>query len=164
MDQTRGWFYSLHAISTLLFDQPCYRNCVCLGLILDADGFKMSKSRGNVVKPWDVLDVHGADALRWYLYAASPPGNERRFSVELVGDVVRKFLLTLWNTYSFFVTYANIDGFNPVRALAARERADRFWIGGFGRIAPIGGEGGQGPGELRCHRSSPPDRTLSWTI
>ncbi|MFQ6057264.1 MAG: isoleucine--tRNA ligase [Anaerolineae bacterium] len=113
VDQTRGWFYSLHAISTLLFDEPCYLNCVCLGLILDAEGEKMSKSRGNVVDPWSVLNIHGADALRWYLYTATPPGNDRRFSVELVGEVVRKFMLTLWNTYAFFVTYANIDGWTP---------------------------------------------------
>ncbi|MCL5025271.1 MAG: isoleucine--tRNA ligase [Chloroflexi bacterium] len=113
VDQTRGWFYSLHALSTLLFDQPCYMNVICLGLILDARGEKMSKSRGNVVDPWEVLNAHGADALRWYLFTASPPGNARRFSVDLVGEVVRKFMLTLWNTYSFFVTYANIDRFVP---------------------------------------------------
>ena len=130
VDQTRGWFYSLHAISTLLFDQPCYLNCLCLGLILDGEGLKMSKSRGNVIEPWDVLNAHGADALRWYLFTATPPGNERRFSIELVGEVVRKFLLTLWNTYSFFVTYANIDGFDPTRhSLPVEERStlDR-WI------------------------------------
>ena len=109
VDQTRGWFYSLHAISTLLFNEPCYRNCLCLGLILDAEGEKMSKSRGNVVDPWTVIDAHGADALRWYLYTATPPGNDRRFSVELVGEVIRTFMLTLWNVYSFFVTYANLD-------------------------------------------------------
>ena len=109
VDQTRGWFYSLHAISALLFNKPCYKNCVCLGLILDAEGEKMSKSRGNVVDPWTVLNAHGADALRWYLYTATPPGNDRRFSVELVGDVIRTFMLTLWNVYSFFVTYANLD-------------------------------------------------------
>ena len=90
----------------------------------------MSKSRGNVVRPMDVLNAHGADALRWYLYTASPPGSERRFSVELVGEVVRKFLLTLWNTYSFFVTYANIDGFDPTRSavpVAERPVLDR-WV------------------------------------
>jgi len=113
VDQTRGWFYSLHAISTLLFNKPSYRNCICLGLILDAEGEKMSKSRGNVVDPWTVIDAHGADALRWYLYTATPPGNDRRFSVELVGDVIRTFMLTLWNVYSFFVTYANIDNWQP---------------------------------------------------
>ncbi|MEJ5201107.1 MAG: isoleucine--tRNA ligase [Anaerolineales bacterium] len=113
VDQTRGWFYSLHAISTLLFDSECYKNVICLGLILDAEGQKMSKSRGNVVDPWDVLNTHGADAMRWYLYTASPPGQERRFSVNLVEEVVRNFTLTLWNTYSFFVTYANLDGWKP---------------------------------------------------
>jgi isoleucyl-tRNA synthetase len=109
VDQTRGWFYSLHAISTLLMDSVSYRNVLCLGLILDADGKKMSKSLGNIVDPWDVIRTDGADAFRWYLYTATPPGNERRFSVDLVGEVIRTFTLTLWNVYSFFVTYANLD-------------------------------------------------------
>ena len=113
VDQTRGWFYTLHAISTLLFDQICFKNVICLGLILDGEGQKMSKHRGNVVNPWDVLNQYGADAMRWYLYTASPPGQERRFSIELVGEVVRNFTLTLWNTYSFFVNYANLDGWKP---------------------------------------------------
>jgi isoleucyl-tRNA synthetase len=113
VDQTRGWFYSLHAISTLLNESVAFKNVICLGLILDAEGYKMSKSRGNVVEPWDVLNEHGADAFRWYLYTASPPGQERRFSVDLVGEVVRNFTLTLWNVYSFFVTYANLDGWKP---------------------------------------------------
>ncbi len=113
VDQTRGWFYSLHAISTLLFEQECFRNVICLGLVLDGEGQKMSKSKGNIVAPSDVIDVHGADAMRWYLYTASPPGQERRFSVDLVAEVVRNFTLTLWNTYSFFVTYANLDGWTP---------------------------------------------------
>ncbi len=118
VDQTRGWFYSLHAISTLLMDTACYKNVICLGLVLDEQGRKMSKSLGNVVDPWDVLNVHGADAFRWYLYTASPPGQERRFSVNLVGAVVRDFVLTLWNVYSFFVTYANLDGWKPSPGLA----------------------------------------------
>ena len=109
VDQTRGWFYSLHAISTLLFDEISFRNVICLGLILDGEGQKMSKSKGNIIAPWDVLSVHGADAFRWYLYTATPPGQERRFSSELVGEVIRSFTLTLWNVYSFFVTYANLD-------------------------------------------------------
>ena len=113
VDQTRGWFYSLHAISTLLFDTNSFKNVICLGLILDGDGQKMSKSRGNVATPWSVIDQHGADAMRWYLYTASPPGQERRFSADLVGEVLRNFTLTLWNTYSFFVTYANLDGWMP---------------------------------------------------
>jgi isoleucyl-tRNA synthetase len=115
VDQTRGWFYTLHAISTLVFDSNCFENVISLGMILDKDGQKMSKSRGNVVDPWDVIDQHGADAFRWYLYTASPPGQERRFSEELVGEVVRTFTLTLWNTYSFFVTYANLDEWSPTQ-------------------------------------------------
>lgn len=113
VDQTRGWFYSLHAISTLLFEKQCFKNVLCLGLILDKDGQKMSKTRGNLVDPWSVIDEHGADATRWYLFTACPPGQERRFSAELVEEVVRTFTLTLWNTYSFFVTYANLDGWKP---------------------------------------------------
>ncbi|MEZ0396609.1 MAG: isoleucine--tRNA ligase [Anaerolineales bacterium] len=113
VDQTRGWFYTLHAISTLLFDQECFRNVICLGLILDGEGRKMSKSLGNIANPWDAINTHGADALRWYLYTASPPGNERRYSAELVGEVVRSFTLTLWNVYSFFITYANLDEWRP---------------------------------------------------
>ena len=113
VDQTRGWFYSLHAISTLLFEKVSFRNVLSLGLILDGDGLKMSKSRGTVIDPWDVINEHGADAFRWYLYTASPPGQERRFSVDLVGEVMRNFTLTLWNVYSFFVTYALLDEWKP---------------------------------------------------
>ncbi len=113
VDQTRGWFYSLHAISTLLNDSECFKNVICLGLILDANGQKMSKTKGNIVDPWEVINQNGADAMRWYLYTASPPGQERRFSSDLVSDVVRTFTLTLWNTYSFFMTYASLDRWMP---------------------------------------------------
>ncbi len=113
VDQTRGWFYSLHALSTLLVDQPSYRNVICLGLILDGQGRKMSKRVGNVVNPWTVLDAQGADATRWYLFTASQAGDSRRFSQDLVNEVVRRFLLTLWNVYSFFTTYASVDRFHP---------------------------------------------------
>ncbi|HEX3042541.1 MAG TPA: isoleucine--tRNA ligase [Solirubrobacterales bacterium] len=112
-DQTRGWFYTLLAESTLLFDTSSYRNCVCLGLILDPEGQKMSKSRGNVVDPWDVLDSHGADAFRWYYLTAQQPWAGYRFSVDTVGESVRQFLLTLWNTYSFWVLYANAENLEP---------------------------------------------------
>ncbi len=130
VDQTRGWFYSLHAISSMLFEQPAYKNVICLGLILDGEGQKMSKSKGNIVNPWDVLDAHGADAFRWYLYTSGPPGESRRFSIDLVGDVVSRFWLTLWNTYSFFVTYANIDGWKPTSAAPPVEERDELdrWI------------------------------------
>jgi isoleucyl-tRNA synthetase len=113
VDQTRGWFYSLHAISTLIMNSPSYKNVICLGLILDAQGEKMSKTRGNVVDPESVINKYGADALRWYLFTSSPPGNVRRFSSELVGEIQRNFLMTLWNVYSFFIMYANIDDVNP---------------------------------------------------
>ncbi|HEY2052334.1 MAG TPA: isoleucine--tRNA ligase [Solirubrobacterales bacterium] len=106
-DQTRGWFYTLLAESTLLFDQSSFKNCVCLGLILDPEGQKMSKSRGNVVDPWDVLSAHGADAFRWYYLTTQQPWSGYRFSLETVGESVRQFMLTLWNTYAFWVLYAN---------------------------------------------------------
>jgi isoleucyl-tRNA synthetase len=113
IDQTRGWFYTLLAESTLLFDASSYRNCVCLGLILDPEGQKMSKSKGNVVEPWEVIDRHGADAFRWYYLTAQQPWSGYRFSVDTVGESVRQFLLTLWNTYSFWVLYANAEGLEP---------------------------------------------------
>ncbi len=108
IDQTRGWFYTLHAVSTLLFDRPAFKNVICLGHILAEDGSKMSKSKGNIVSPWQIFAEHGADATRWYMYTAGPPGNARRFSSNLVAEVKRRFLNTLWNTYSFFVMYANL--------------------------------------------------------
>jgi isoleucyl-tRNA synthetase len=113
VDQTRGWFYSLHALSTLLKGQPAYRNVICLGLILDERGRKMSKRLGNVVDPNSVLDSTSADALRWYLFTASHPGEPRRFSDKLVNETLRRVLLTLWNVYSFFTNYTAIDQFHP---------------------------------------------------
>ncbi len=113
IDQTRGWFYTLLAESTLLFERSSYRNCVCLGLILDPEGQKMSKSKGNVVEPWDVISTHGADAFRWYYLTAQQPWSGYRFSVDTVGESVRQFLLTLWNTYSFWVLYANAEDLGP---------------------------------------------------
>ena len=113
-DQTRGWFYTLLAESTLLFGESSFRNCVCLGLILDPEGQKMSKSRGNVVDPWEVLSAHGADAFRWYYLTAQQPWAGYRFSIDTVGESVRQFLLTLWNTYSFWVLYANAENLGPI--------------------------------------------------
>ena len=118
-DQTRGWFYTLLAESTLLFDQSSFKNCVCLGLILDPEGQKMSKSKGNVVDPWDVLAAHGADAFRWYYLTTQQPWAGYRFSLETVGESVRQFMLTLWNTYSFWVLYANAEGLTPEDSGAA---------------------------------------------
>ncbi len=114
IDQTRGWFYTLLAESTLLFGQSSYRNCVCLGHIQDTEGQKMSKSKGNVVEPWDVIEAHGADAFRWYYLTSQQPWSGYRFSVETVGESVRQFLLTLWNTYSFWVLYANAEDLGPL--------------------------------------------------
>lgn len=108
LDQTRGWFYSLLAVSTLLYGKASYKTCLCLGLILDPDGQKMSKSKANVVDPWSVLDLHGADAFRWYYFTSKQPWDGYRFSVETVGESVRQFMLTLWNTYAFHVLYANL--------------------------------------------------------
>lgn len=113
VDQTRGWFYTLLAISTLLFDKPAFKNCIVLGHVNDKDGIKMSKHKGNVVDPWTVLDKQGADAVRWYFYSTSSPWLPSRFSEETVSEVQRKFIGTLWNTYAFYVLYAEIDKFNP---------------------------------------------------
>ena len=118
VDQTRGWFYSLHALGTLLKNQPAYNNVICLGLILDEKGQKMSKRIGNIVEPMSVLEIHGADALRWYLFTASHPGESRRFSERLVGEVFRKMMLTLWNVYSFFTNYASLDEYDPTQTPA----------------------------------------------
>jgi len=109
LDQTRGWFYSLLAVSTLLFDRSSYENVVCLGLILDADGQKMSKSKGNTVEPWQVLDKYGADAFRWYFFTSKQPWDGYRFSEEAIGEGVRLFLKQLWSTYFFYVLYAHAN-------------------------------------------------------
>jgi len=119
LDQTRGWFYSLLAVSTLLFDRAAYRNVVCLGLILDEHGRKMSKSLGNTVAPWEVIDRYGADALRWYFFTSKAPWDGYRFSLQAIGEAVRQFLLQLWNTYSFYVLYANANGVERAPASGA---------------------------------------------
>ncbi|MDD3114653.1 MAG: isoleucine--tRNA ligase [Anaerovibrio sp.] len=112
VDQTRGWFYSLLAISTLLFDNASYKNVIVLGHVQDKDGKKMSKSKGNAVDPMDALKKHGADAIRWYFYENSAPWLPNRFHDDAVQEGQRKFMGTLWNTYAFYVLYANIDGFD----------------------------------------------------
>lgn len=113
VDQTRGWFYTLIAISTLLFDKPAYKNVIVLGHVQDKNGQKMSKSKGNAVEPMSALKKHGADAIRWYFYENSAPWLPNRFHDDAVQEGQRKFLGTLWNTYAFYVLYANIDKFNP---------------------------------------------------
>ena len=144
IDQTRGWFYSLLAVATLIEGRSSYETVLCLGHVLDAEGQKMSKSRGNVVQPDEVLDRQGADALRWYMFTSSSPWYPRRFSLELVDEVVRKFLLTLWNTYSFFTVYANIDRFDPSVApvpLAERPLLDRWLAGRLAQLVTRVSEG-----------------------
>ena len=115
VDQTRGWFYSLLAISTLLFDNSSYQNVIVLGHVQDKDGKKMSKSKGNAVDPMDALNKHGADAIRWYFYENSAPWLPNRFHDDAVQEGQRKFMGTLWNTYAFYVLYANIDNFDATR-------------------------------------------------
>jgi isoleucyl-tRNA synthetase len=127
LDQTRGWFYSLLAVSTLLFGRSSYETCLCLGLILDPDGQKMSKSKGNVVVPWEVLDAHGADAFRWYYFTSKQPWDGYRFSLDTVGESVRQFLKPLWNTYAFYVLYANVNGVDGTGAAEEPTELDR-WI------------------------------------
>ena len=115
VDQTRGWFYSLHAEATLLFNRPAYENVIVMGLVLDENGEKMSKSRGNAVSPMEALRTYGADAIRWYFYTNSAPWLPNRFYGKAVQEGQRKFMGTLWNTYAFYVLYANIDSFDPTR-------------------------------------------------
>ena len=115
VDQTRGWFYSLMAISTLLFNKSPFKNCIVLGHVQDKDGQKMSKSKGNAVNPMDELRAHGADAIRWYFYSNSAPWLPNRYHAGAVEECQRKFMGTLWNTYAFFVLYANIDNFDATK-------------------------------------------------
>ncbi len=124
IDQTRGWFNSLHAISTLLYNSPAYKNVICLGHIVDEYGKKMSKSKGNVVEPIALFDRYGADSVRWYMFTASEPGDQKRFSPALVEEAQRDLFMTLWNTYSFFVLYANLDNPELTRDVPVTERPD----------------------------------------
>ncbi len=113
IDQTRGWFYTLMAVGTLVFDQSSYRTVLCLGHILAEDGRKMSKHLGNILEPIALMDKHSADALRWYMLAGGSPWAARRIGDEVLEDVVRKVLLTYWNTTAFFVLYANASAWMP---------------------------------------------------
>ena len=130
IDQTRGWFYSLLATGTLLYDKPAYKNCLCLELVLAADGQKMSKSKGNTVDPWIILNEQGADAMRWYMFTATTPWTQRMFTIDGVDEALKKFMGTLQNVYSFFVMYANLEQIDVLQdAPPVEERAvvDR-WI------------------------------------
>ena len=140
VDQTRGWFYSLMAISTLLFDRSPYKSVLVLGHVLDKDGQKMSKSKGNAVDPFEALEEFGADAIRWYFYSNSAPWLPNRFYREAVLEGQRKFMGTLWNTYAFFVLYANIDGFDATKYTLNRESLSTMdrWM--LSRLASLVGE------------------------
>lgn len=130
VDQTRGWFYTLHALSTMLFDKPAFRNVVSNGLVLDSNGEKMSKSKGNTIDPNEVIQKYGADTVRWYMMSNSSPWENLRFSEDGLNEVQRKFFNTIVNTYSFFALYANIDGFvykGAPLAISERTEMDR-WI------------------------------------
>lgn len=121
IDQTRGWFYTLLALSTLLFGKASFKNCLVLGHVGDKDGVKMSKHKGNVVDPWSVLDTRGADAVRWYFFVGSAPWLPSRFSNDAVKEAQQKFMGTLWNTYAFYILYANIDEFDPTKHILRKE-------------------------------------------
>ncbi len=131
IDQTRGWFYSLLAVNTLVFGESPYRHVVCLGHIVDADGRKMSKSLGNIIDPWQILDTRGADAMRWWMFSQGSPWTPTRATLGAIDSAMRDMLLTLWNTFSFFTTYASLNGFDPadpaVPAPADRGPLDR-WV------------------------------------
>ncbi len=131
IDQTRGWFYSLLAISSLLFRRNSYKNVICLGHVVDAEGGKMSKSRGNVLDPWHLFETFGSDAVRWFFYTSTAVGENYRTGHAQLQEVVRQFLLPLWNVYAFFVTYANVDGFDPASdpvPYAQRPELDRWLL------------------------------------
>jgi isoleucyl-tRNA synthetase len=140
LDQTRGWFYSLLAVSVLLFDRAPYKDVVCLGLILDEDGQKMSKSKGNVVDPFEVLDRFGADAFRWYFFSSKQPWDGYRFSLDTIGEGVRTFLNTLWNTYGFHVLYENAAGEDtdpPTREPGPPTELDRWVLSRLGATVEV---------------------------
>ncbi len=124
IDQTRGWFYTLHAIATLVSDSVAYKNCICLNLIVDKDGKKMSKSQGNIINPYDVFDTVGADPLRWYFLARLSPDVPKRISVDIVSDVASSFVNTFWNTYGFFVLYARLDDVDLQKDVPVNERPE----------------------------------------
>jgi isoleucyl-tRNA synthetase len=124
IDQTRGWFYTLHAIATMVSDRAAYKNVICLSHIVDQDGKKMSKSLGNIINPYDVFNAVGADALRWHFTARVAPDVQKRVSVEIIADVASSFINTFWNTYAFFVMYARLDGFDRGAGVACKDRPE----------------------------------------
>jgi isoleucyl-tRNA synthetase len=166
VDQTRGWFYSLHAISTLLFNRRCYSNVICLGLVLDAKGEKMSKTKGNVIEPWAVINKYGVDALRWYFFTSTAAGNVYRFDEKMVAEVSRRFLSTLWNVYSFFVTYANIDKFIPGKGTSETSELDKWIISELNQLIADVDEGldGYNPTEAGRKIEGFVDELSNWYV
>ncbi len=158
LDQTRGWFYSLLAVSTLLFGCSSYRNVLCLGLILDDEGRKMSKSLGNVVAPWTVIDRYGADAFRWYLFTSKYPWDGYRFSLEAIGEAVRLFLIPLWNTYFFYVLYAGANGIGREPATGGEPSDLDRWA--LSRLHATVARRARAPRRLRRHRRRPGARRV----
>ncbi|MFC4425513.1 isoleucine--tRNA ligase [Deinococcus navajonensis] len=130
IDQTRGWFNSLHQIGTMVFDSVAYKSVICAGHFLDEKGLKMSKSKGNILDPWEVFNTYGADAARWYTYVSAPPELSRRVGLNVIGEAFRSYFLTLWNTYSFFVLYANLDqpDLRAAPPIEERPEVDRWLI------------------------------------
>ncbi len=158
IDQTRGWFYSQLAISTVLFDKADFKNCIVMGHVLDKNGIKMSKHKGNVVSPWDVLDNQGADAIRWFFFVNSAPWLPCRFDIEQVNETQRKFLGTLWNTYAFYVLYAEIDQFNPMEYKLEYDKLpaiDRWILSRLNTLVKLVGE------SLDAYKITEPARALN---
>ena len=157
MDQTRGWFYSLLAISTLLFKQNAYRNVICLGLVVDPKGKKASKSRGNVLDPDYLFDTFGTDAVRWYFYTSTQVGENYRTGDAALRETVQQFFIPLWNCYSFFVTYARLDGFDPAQPavpVAERHVLDR-WL-----LSKVSGLSAAVSGGLDAYDANEPARRI----
>jgi len=134
LDQTRGWFYTLLAISTLIEKGTSFKNVICLGLVLDEHGKKMSKSKGNVIEPFQIIEKYGSDSLRWFFYTVNAPGDPKRMGENDVQESLRKFILILWNVYSFFTTYANIDGWDPSKEVESDDILDKWVLSYFNKL------------------------------
>ena len=164
VDQTRGWFYSLLAISTLIFNKAPYKNVIVLGHVQDENGQKMSKSKGNAVDPFDALQTYGADAIRWYFYINSAPWLPNRFHGKAVMEGQRKFMGTLWNTYAFFVLYANIDNFDATKYTLEYDKLPVMdkWL--LSKLNIHGQGGGRQPGATTAFRRLQERFRISWMI
>ena len=167
IDQTRGWFYSLLAVNTMLFDQSPYRNVVCLGHLVDRDGRKMSKSLGNILDPFELLDAYGADPLRWFMLASGSPWSPRRLFPEALVEITRGLFLTLWNTASFFSLYARLEGFDPSAPPRGEQtELDRWLLGELDRTVAAVTEGLEryDPASASAHLSAFVDDLSNWYV